>query len=308
MKILLAAIESNREHAVAARKAGAKHVLTSFFYAGYRKRNYREEWLQCLRHTKLRFIDSGAFTLRTSVLSLVSTSGAEAAADVDYDEFLTAYIKWLKWTQSMRLSDVWVEQDIAAITSYDWVHKQRDKIIAAGLGHGLINVWHSDQDWDYWVYLLKEARRPGRSGYVAIEGHQFNREPLNYTRFLKEAYDRGVKVHGFRMTSAEALQKWPFYSVDSSSWMTVSSRGTYALVPRTGGVQQTMSAKKSTGDTSLRRSWAGVMPRTGTTFGIRLDALIKSAKAWCDAEKHFDEMWRRRGVDWDKAIANPRVA
>jgi len=303
VKIFLAAIESNWEHAAAALAEGAKHVLTSFFYA-QKKHVYRREWLQCMRAAKIRFIDSGAFTLRTSVLSLVSTSGSQQAQDVDYDKFLSEYLTWLKWLRGLGSADYWVELDIAAVTSYDWVHKHRQKILAAGLGSGLINVWHSDQDWAYWLYLLKEAKKPGRSGYVAIEGNQLNRAPLDYTKFLKEAYLRGVKVHGFRMTSREAIQRHPFYSVDSSSWITVSSLGGYMLQTRTGGVVSTQSKKPVPG---ARPAWHGVMPKKGTTSRIRIDALRASANAWITAEKQVDALWLARGVDWDKAIANPKV-
>jgi hypothetical protein len=307
VKIFLAAIESSREHAASAAQAGAKNVLTSFYYAGFNKRVYKPVWLQCLRQADARLIDSGAFTLRTSVINLVSTSGSQNAVNVDYDAFLAKYIVWLQWLKKNKLGDLWVEQDLGAITSNAWVDAQRLKIIAAGLGEGLINVWHSDKDWDYWVWLLKEAKRPGRSNYVAIEGNQFNRDPLDYTKFLREAYDRGVRVHGFRMTSQEAIQKWPFYSVDSSSWVTPASKGSYVMQSRTGGVVNIRHKGQGLGDAALRPSWYGIMPRKGTTSRLRVDCLVASAKAWIDAERHITAIWEARGVDWDRAIANPKV-
>jgi len=307
MKIFLAAIESSREHASAAVHAGAQHVLTSFFYAGYLRKTYRDVWLQCLRQAGLRLIDSGAFTLRTSVSDLVSTSGSANAEDVDYDAFLARYIEWLRWLRTAGLADLWIELDIAMMASYDWVHRQRDKIIGAGLGAGLVNVWHSDQDWAYWIELLEECRRPGRSNYVAIEGNQLNRDPLDYTRFLKEAYARGVRVHAFRMTSQEAIQKWPFYSVDSSSWITPTSQGSYVMSTRAGGVVNIRHQGEGLGESMLRPSWYGIMPRNGTTSRLRVDCLVASARAWIEAERHVTDIWRARGVDWDAAIANPRM-
>lgn len=312
MKIFLASIESNREHSIAAMEANAKHVLTSFYYAGYHKRSYRQEWLQCLRlagqRGGLRLIDSGAFTLRTSVLALVSTGGAAGGKDVDYDEFLAEYITWTQWLVKNNLADLWVELDIAAIMpeGYNWVHRQRDKILASGLGAGLVNVWHSDQDWAYWLYLLREAKLPGRSNYVAIEGNQLNRDPLDYNKFLREAYDRGVRVHGFRMTSEQAIKRWPFYSVDSSSWVTTTSRGSYVSTSRTGGVVNTR--RKGTGDNALRSSWAGDIPRMGTTSKFRANVLKQSAAAWVEAERQITEIWKTRGIDWEAAIGSPRVS
>jgi len=304
MLIFLAALESTSDHAIAAAMAGVPHVLTSYFYAGYRNKSVRVEWIHALKQAKVRFIDSGAFTLRTSVLNLVTTTGNAEGANVDYDHYLHSYASWLKRLAPAGLADVWVEMDIGAVTGHDWVDKHRAKLIGAGLGHGLINVWHSEHDWLYWLYLLREAKRPGRSGYVAIEGHQIGRSPLDYRRFLHEAYRRGVKVHGFRMTTAEDLRRWPFYSVDSSSWIAPVRNGTYPIVIRAGGVQHTRRRNVKSGERSV---WMGPISNNGTTSTWRKNILTESARAWVTAERQLDAMWRARGVDWDQAISQPEV-
>lgn len=307
MKIFLATVETAKGNAIGAMAAGAENVLTSYYYAGYIRRSYRQDWLSCMRHAKLRLIDSGAFTLRTSVQKLVSTAGKQGAAGVDYDRFLSEYITWLREMRGLGLADLWVEVDIAIMTSYDWVNRQRNKIVAAGLGEGLINVWHSDQDWDYWLHLLREACKPGRSRYVALEGNQLNRDPLDYTKFLREAYDRGVRVHTFRMTSQEMLLRYPFYSVDSSSWISPANMGSTTVTTRLGGVRNVRSPEAASADSEVRRTWLGHMPKTKTTYQGRVDAMVASARAWIAAERHITNIWLARGVDWDAAIANPKV-
>lgn len=308
MKLCLAAIETCWEHAAACAAVRAPNVLTSFFYAGYKGAQERVEWTTAMRAAQFRMVDSGAFTLRMAVMKLVGgRAGSAAGRGIDYDEYLAKYIAWVQAKARSRVllpNDVWIEMDIDAVTSEAWVVKQRERMIACGLGRGLVNVWHSNKDWDYWLYLLREAMRPGRSGYVAIEGNQINREPLDYVRYLRAAYQRGVKVHCFRMTSAEAMRRWPFYSVDSSSWIASTMHGNYTCITRTGGATQTRS--KSTG--AQTRVWRGVIPAKGTTEKLRLDILIKSARTWVRCGDQVDAMWRARGVDWDKAIAAPEIA
>lgn len=304
MKLLLAAIETCWEHAAAAHAVRAPNVLTSFFYAGYKGKQERAEWLSAMRAASLRMIDSGAFTLRMSVKKLVGgRTGSAAGRDVDYDAYLDAYMRWLRKKAESQLADVWVELDIGMVVGNRWVERQRERMIAHGLGRGLINVWHSDMDWEHWLYLLRESKRDGRSGYVAIEGHQNDRAPLDYARFLHAAYKRGVKVHCFRMTSAENMRRWPFYSVDSSSWIASTMHGNYTCITRTGGATQTRS--RSTG--AQQRVWAGVIPAKGTTEKLRLDILIKSARTWVRCGDQVDALWRSRGVDWERAIAAPEI-
>jgi hypothetical protein len=193
-----------------------------------------------------------------------------------------------------------VEMDIGAIVGQEWVHRQRAIMLRAGLGRGLVNVWHSEHDWDYWLYLLRESLRPGRSGYVAIEGHQLTRPKLDYVKFLHEAYKRGVKVHGFKMTAAEDLVTLPFYSVDSSSWITPSTRGSLQVIDPLGPVRNTRDL------TAGRMAWNAPIPRS-TTRSMRQAVLAASAKAWVQANADLDKLWRARGVDWESAIADPAL-
>ena len=303
MKILLAAIETAAEHAVVIERAKAPFLLTSFFYA--RKTAAMVPWVRALQGAQLRFADSGAFTLRTSVLSVVGTSGAASAAGVDYDKYLAEYLAWLRIHSRAALLDVWVELDLGAIVGLDWVHAQRKAYQRAGLSHGLVNVWHSDNDWDYWLYLLREAKQPGRSNYVAIEGHQLNRPALDYGKFLHAAYQRGVRVHGFKMTALEDLRRYPFYSVDSSSWLSPTRTGQIPYIDRLGGV--TNRKKMRAHEPQFR---AAIMHQTSSRAPKRAERLVlldASARAWVQASHQLTAIWKRRGVFWDAAIASPEV-
>lgn len=306
MKIYLSAIETAVEHSLAATRAHVQTVLTSFYYCGWKTDlgQRRASWERCLRQASLRLADSGAFTFRMAGWG--TTQSREGALDVDFDAYLASYRDWLVKTARLGLVDYWVEIDIGLVTGSAWVARQRQTLIAAGLGRGMIQVWHADEhDWNDWIALLEEARSPGRSNYVAIEGHNPLRKDHQYERFIRAAYERGVKVHAFKITGHDDLQRWPFYSVDSTSWLSPTLYGCDIQLVRTGGVTHSRAKTQTPGQ---RKTYVG------PTQGVRMDQLTRvevltaSAKTWVTTERQLTELWVGRGVDWDKAILQPKVA
>lgn len=294
MRICLSSVETARENAQSVCEERAPSLLTSFLYARHFCRNLSTPrgkwWLGALRQAKFRMVDSGAYTIRTAEIRGNYVSAI--ANGVDYDKYLHDYIAWLKWAAPYKLADVWVEMDVGVAIGFPWVEGQRRKFIAAGLGHGLVNVWHSaENDWDYWKYLLTEAKLPGRSGFVAIEGKGANKSRLDYPRYISAAYVAGVKIHGFKMTDFSDLLKWPFYSVDSTTWQAHLRHGIPLGIDRAGW--PTSKAKATP-------VWKGILPAKGTKAPMRLDILKASARSWIRAEQQLTEHWKLRGIDWEK--------
>jgi hypothetical protein len=306
VKIILSAFESSREYAYGLAKAGAPHILTSY-YAWRVGRAHgvgipdldAVAAMQCMQQAKLRMGDSGAFTFRTAQQGVGT---ATESLSVDFDAYLEGYMKWLKWLFHKELIDYWVELDIGIVTGMGWVRDQRQRMLAGGLGSGLIQVWHSsDNDWQDWIDLLEEARSPGRSRYVAIEGHQPKTARHPYEKFIKAAYDRGVRVHAFKITGHEDLKRYPFWSVDSTSWLSQLRYGGTARMMRSGGI--------SSGDADTpdrRRIFAGKLRRSTTTLE-RYEYTATVVQGWMEAERQITDLWAARGVDWDAAIARPTL-
>ena len=228
-------------------------------------------------------------------IQLVLDRGRAGEVDIDLDAFVEEYIAWLLKMQAQRLIDCWIELDVGAMTSERWVQDVRAKMVKAGLGVGLINVWHSNEhDWDYWIHLLEEARQPGRSHYVAIEGHNIVRPELDYRKFLRAAYERNVRVHGFKLTSEDDMRTNPFFSTDSTSWVSPAWHGSKIGMTPTGGVVvRGKSAKVGKNDvmqSGLRR---------GAKAPERVAALIQSAEAYVKMEQTMTDAWEARGVHWE---------
>lgn len=295
MRIMLAAIESSAAHSEAVFRANAPSVLTSYYYA---KDAPSPNVLNAvLKKASMRFIDSGAFTIRTAALN--KGNGETEKATLNFETYLNEYIEWLRAAKTAGLADYWVEVDVGVVTGYEWVEEQRKAYEKAGIASGLVNVWHSDKDWAYWLYLLDEACRPGRSRYVAIEGHARGRGALDYVRFLKAAYDKGVRVHGFKMTAASDLHRYPFFSVDSSSWTSPTTYGAN-FVHRIDGTLAAVG-KESLHKTESYVLKSGRPPRRPSQAQCA-DIDTGSALAWIEMARQVTRMWKMRGVDWNKAL------
>jgi hypothetical protein len=291
MRIALAGVESSHEHLWAACLSRARSVLTSFFYADTIEHSNRFNlWKSTLHQATFRLVDSGAYTFRTTAL----WGNKETAAGIDVDAYLDRYIKWILRMRSLKLVDYWVEMDIGVAVGAEWVTQHRKRFFDAGLGYGLIRVWHSlESDWQGWLDLIAEAKQPNRSRFVAIEGRSKYYAPIDYTKFIRAAYDQGVRVHGFRMTSFKDLKRYPFYSVDSTTWTTAVRFGVTHSV-RNGWLESSLN-----GD----RVWRGrLIPRRTSTYRTRLDLVKTTAAQWVKAEKQITELWEKRGINWDKQL------
>lgn len=290
MKICLSGIECSREHSLALLRSGAKSVLGSFYYSGWEGRGKTETWREVLAAGTFRLIDSGAFTFRAAALGLAN---AKLSVEADLDRYVDGYKKWLTPLVRSGLADYWVELDVGLIAGQDWLRKHRNDMIACGLGSGLVKVWHSEDNhtWQDWLDLIEESLLPGRSRLVAIEGHNPSRPQHPYERYLAAAYKRGVRVHAFKMTQYDDLIRWPFYSVDSTTWLSPVRFGSVVKRRGHGGLE------------AVDRSQMGEtipFPRYGGSARDRHRTSVSSVKAWVDLEDRITSIWKSRGVDYDQ--------
>ena len=101
------------------------------------------------------------------------------------------------------------------------VHKLRKKL-EAETNKKCIPVWHKSRGIEYWKRMVDEY------DYVAIGGLVFHVMPKEYELIRKMvAYARakGVKVHGLGFTKTSMLEKFAFWSVDSTSYKMAAIRG-----------------------------------------------------------------------------------
>lgn len=129
--------------------------------------------------------------------------------------------------RSGRMSHRVRDYDHAARHSYENFAAMRKEGIDA------IPVFHQGEDWK-WLDLLIGERVP----YVGIS--PFLKAPTTqiiawldkvFTRITDENGRPFVKTHGFGLSLTTVIQRYPWYSLDSTSWAVHSGFG-YVIIPR----------------------------------------------------------------------------
>ena len=99
-----------------------------------------------------------------------------------------------------------------------------------------------------------------------------------------------VKLHGFGMTAQDILERYPFYSADSSSYIEANRRGTYFEF--SNGKMKTfwIKDKKKASYKSIQFSHHGEKKWIG-----RIENAIKQ---YLKLEKHINKLWEKKGITW----------
>ena len=201
MRVFLAGVSSRTSYDVINE---IPFVLESFYGL---KGNKTLEFIA--RHDKENFLlDSGAFTF-------MSNTGK---GNIDWKDYIDRYIDFINKYNIK----YFFELDIDVIVGYENVKKIR-KYIEAKTQKKCIPVWHKARGKEEFIKLCEEY------DYVAIGGivtkEITSKEYKYFTWFINEAHKRGTKIHGLGFTNLKDLKKYPFDSVDSTSWASGSRFG-----------------------------------------------------------------------------------
>ena len=156
------------------------------------------------------FLDSGAFSAKSK--------------DIEID--IESYIGYIY--RNMDLIDTYVNLDVIGDAEATWENQE----IMEEAGLKPLPVFHMEDDIKYLYRCLDYTH--------FCLGGMAGEPQLARMSFFKKAWKiicgqpsrlPMCKVHGFGMTSPEMLSKFPWYSVDSTSWVNYARFGT-VLVPR----------------------------------------------------------------------------
>jgi hypothetical protein len=183
------------------------YILESYHYI------VKQQWMfPILKDFKGFLLDSGAFTFMTS---LKGTS-------IDLNEYVINYGSFVKKHEI----EHYFELDIDSIVGIKEVERLRC-LLEKTAGRKCIPVWHKSRGLDYWKRMCKDY------DYVAIGGivtKEIKRTEYDvFIPLLKIAKENGCKVHGLGFTNLKGMQKYPFYSVDSTSWLSGNKFGAVYL-------------------------------------------------------------------------------
>jgi len=188
MKIYFAGWEASGSLLGADVATKVTNVLTSYFYIR-KKRDFLSRWIS---EGKNILLDSGAFSAWTANLTL----------DVrEYMKFIRIY-----------------KQDIPNYISLDSIGDAGKSIenynIMLEKGYKPIPCFHYNEDFKALDYYVSKSEYVGLGGMVGIDVRQ-------KSKWLDKIFTKypTTKFHGFGMTAYRLLFRYPWYSVDSTTWL-----------------------------------------------------------------------------------------
>lgn len=178
------------------------NILESYHYIS------RIEWmLPMISDLNGFLLDSGAFTYINS-----------NPKKLNWEEYVRNYGRFVREHGILNF----FELDIDPIVGIKEVERLRS-ILEEEAGRKCIPVWHKSRGLDYWKKMIRDYE------YVAIGGivtKEIRKEQYDvFIPLLKMARSEGTRVHGLGFTSLEGLKKYPFYSVDSTAWLSGNKFG-----------------------------------------------------------------------------------
>lgn len=257
-------------------KAGNGNLLESFHYIG------KPSYVDLIRKDGCQvFLDSGAF----SMWSLGAKVDIQAYCD---------YIK--KYEDIIRKDDRSILASVMDAIG-DPLGTYRNQLAMEALGVRPLPCFHFGEDTRYLEYYIANYDYITLGGMVA-QSTQALKPWLDeiWGKFLTDSSGRPrLKVHGFGLTTLSLMQRYPWYSVDSSSWVQIAKVGGMLLLPsgRVMNVSNQSPNRKVEGQhiTTLTPLQRAAVERKLQSEGVDLDRMQENYLArWTYNMYAFDKL------------------
>jgi hypothetical protein len=251
VKVFFAGAEESNKAYPVMNRLKARYRLMSFYYLRTKSPAKQERLLyETTPRDVVYLIDSGAFTFFETHIKLAKKEPAKwwdlmeryvedyvaflhkykdriwacAEMDVDhvlsYDEIWAGSGTWsnslAKWWSSRKGSRLDGSQGFTPPPIEYW----RERIMSVGVP--VLVSWHAIREWRGWVDQCSKYR------YLALPGGEEVSEN-RWFPYVNEARKNGVLIHGFAGTKPDWIRRYPFYTVDSTSWLMGSKFGTTCI-------------------------------------------------------------------------------
>lgn len=173
--------------------AGINHMLMSYYYF----KKHRSAFEKRIGNDGVTYlIDSGGFSLNKQ----------ENLTKDECEKHFKGYLKFIqKYKDNIYGA---VELDVEDIVGLKRVEEWREQIIDTGVP--LIVIWHPKRGYNYWVETCDKY------DYVGLTSETV--PGMKFKKMFNVAKKHKVGVHGFAMTKLDYMLKYPFKSMDSTTW------------------------------------------------------------------------------------------
>jgi len=241
-------------------------------------------------------IDSGAHTFfGFAGMSVVHNDNNKSGEMPDHHIYFENYVKWLK--DNYYKFTYFVELDLQGLFGMDLIWAWRRRLRDEGLLDKCIMVHHNCNSEKDFQDLIKYSR----SGYIGFEGKMGGVFKLDYKTLLKTTYQEGIKVHGFALTSQPVINKYPFFSVDSSSWLAAVR---YAIIYKfkDGKMYQISNKKGHYMKHNISVNYHGKNRGVQDSF----NKLRNNEVAFWKMQEYMTKLWKARGIDYGDRFLDKR--
>jgi|TARA_Y100000310_G_C20453192_1_gene701768 hypothetical protein len=246
MKLYFAAAENHLEMF-----EGMKidNLLMSFPFIVKKKINVRKTW----------FIDSGAFSAYTRNI------------DINIDE----YIEFILMNDLEQYASLDVIGN-AEETFNNYLYMKKKKAV------NQIPAFHYGEDFKYLDIYLKECESVAIGGVAQLKSDRLKLFSFLDSCFNEISKHKNVKIHGYALNNWKILTRYPFYSVDATSWLNPTIYGQHF--------------KYENGKLN-RISHNQPFPNRFSDKDYRLKC---SVIEFLKAEEYLTELWNKRGIVWNE--------
>jgi len=203
-------------------------TLESFWYDSYVRRSFSEKGFKI-------FLDSGAYSWYT--FHIEQGKAIDEKAEHEYMDRYATFIN----TYADRIH-AYVNLDVIFDPERSWVNL--NYLEKQGLTP--IPVYHLGEDIWWFERMVDEYDYIGIGGAVS-SGYGFTLQRKKIDELFTIIYNRnreGIKVHGFGKTGWKDISRYPWYSVDSTTWIMVAANGSI-LAPRWNPNEQRFDGRSS---------------------------------------------------------------
>lgn len=195
------------------------------------------------------YIGSGKYAdrIRENGINVFLDSGAFSAFSLGVEVDLPAYCRWI----SANL-DIIRTEDGALMASVldgigDPLKTYQNQLAMEQLGVRPLPCFHYGEDERYLEWYLENYDYITIGGMVPISTPQlFHWLDRIWSKYLIDGSGRArIKVHGFGLTSLDLMTRYPWYSVDSSSWVQVGAHGNIMLNGKTLAISSQSPSRKN---------------------------------------------------------------
>ncbi len=217
-------------------------------------------------------VDSGAHSWNKETINSIGMKGKKVLKPAQ--EFMATYLDFIRQQRQKKM--VFVEFDVYGHLDKKLIDDFYHKVQALNISGVFMRVYHPMLDGGD-LSVMKE--------WIA-EGHKYIGIGNDSTEILREIFtltrDK-VKIHGFAMTKIGLMEKFPFYSVDSTSALSTIIFGRYSIPQMTFKERAEVIEEKSI--ECFHDDWE------------RLENAIIELQV---VQKYMTQLWAKKGIVWDE--------